>query len=1218
MSSEDTSTVAVALRVRPLVKSEVESGCRIALERSANGSPQVSINRGECFTYNHVFDINDTQKDLFEACVQGKLKKLLDGYNVTIIAYGQTGSGKTYTMGTAFNGVLDEDVGVIPRAVDDIFGHIAELKEEYQFKVTCSFVELYQEQFFDLFSPHKREKSTVDLREIQSRIVLPGLTELDVKSARDAADYLMRGSAGRAVAATAMNETSSRSHAIFTLTVVSSKLDGGNAVTTSKFNLVDLAGSERCSKTLTMGDRFKEGVNINKGLLALGNVINALGSGQVSGYIPYRQSKLTHLLKDSLGGNSITLMIACVSPADYNVSETLSTLRYADRALQIKNKPVVNMDPHTAEVNMLKDIIQKLRVELLGVGKMSSSINCAVGAAGLDPLPSGADGTSASSTAAADQQGLKDLVKTLQEKTRKLQQELHQALIDLTEKEMRAHIAEAAHDKLKAYVIQLKSKLQAQLPGDGAEPSEPTDQMREISQLVDQVDEELQRTEEELQTNGYESRSSNRTNGDGEGDAMGEEAHELLNSQSEDYTKKQLGLVGELRTINRQLDLKQELHERICRNFSKLDDDDDEKVKQCNQKIDELENERRDLIDQLRTIKSKDPSARIAEERRKRLQLLEVQIAELRRKLITQANMLKMREKEREKINNLSAEIRAMKESKVKLIRTMRGESEKFRQWRTVREKELTQLKSKDRKMQSEMVRQQTLHTKQRQVLKRKCEEALAANKRLKDALDRQASAQRQRHAKDPTGGAKTDSWVERELEVILSVIDAEHSLEQLMEDRAIINSHYNQVKSGGDPKQLAMIEEELEMRSAQIADLQQKVCLSDLDSRSKALAESVQSINESRAVSKQLLKSLVQQRRQQAHNILEQRIAMEEQRCQLLETQQRHEALAKRLRQVEAHHEEQMLAQQRAYEEKVAVLLRTAATHQPAGESHQEIIEELLSSREALQQQFDRLKSSKEKTNTKEKQAKAAPSRDNHNESVEFLSETIEIMSDASDASDDDPEWIPSTKRRSKMSTQSVNDKTERATSQAQETSMPTGEEQQPLAANSEINGSVNSQHSTSATEVVEGGRHSISKKCKCRTKCNTKRCACFSSSNGCGDNCGCKGSCMNPLNRNAKPQRTNSPKADILEIKEEPLEEQKQEDVKMVGENSTFASPEPAFGSESAPTSNVLSPAKRSIDQNAAPAPLGRATSTEEFSAPKLARMSGLAFSTPRRKFF
>ncbi|XP_034124397.1 chromosome-associated kinesin KIF4 isoform X1 [Drosophila guanche] len=1209
MSSDESSSVTVALRVRPLVKSEVERGCRIALERSPNGAPQVSINRGECYTYNHVFDINDTQKDLFETCVQGKLKKLLDGYNVTILAYGQTGSGKTYTMGTAFNGVLDEDVGVIPRAVHDIFVHIAELQEEYKFEVTCSFVELYQEQFYDLFSPNKRDKATVDIREIQNRIVMPGLTELEVNSAREVTDHLMRGSAGRAVAATAMNETSSRSHAIFTLTVVSSKLEGRKVVTTSKFNLVDLAGSERCSKTLAIGDRFKEGVNINKGLLALGNVINTLGSGQTAGYIPYRQSKLTRLLQDSLGGNSITLMIACVSPADYNVSETLSTLRYADRALQIKNKPMVNMDPHAAEINMLKDIIQKLRVELLAVGKMSNSINCAVGAAGLDPLPNGADGTlvSASAAAAADQRPLQDLVKTLQEKTRKLQKELHQALIDLTEKEMRAHIAEAAHDKLKTYIVQLKSKLQEQQQqqAEGADTREqPSDQMREISQLVDQFDEELQRTEDELQVHGHESRSSQRINadGEGEGEGMGDEVHEMLNSQSEDYTNKQLGLVGELRTINRHLDLKQELHERICRNFSKLEKEDDEKVKQCNQKIDELESERRDLLDQLRNIKSKDPSAKLAEERRKRLQLLEQEIADLRRKFITQANMLKMREKEREKINNLSAEIRTMKESKVKLIRTMRGEAEKFRTWRSVREKELTQLKSKDRKMQSEMVRQQTLHAKQRQVLKRKCEEALAANKRLKDALDRQASAQRQRHAKDQTA-AKTDSWVDRELEIILSLIDAEHSLEQLMEDRATINNHYNMVKSSGDQKELANIEEELEMRNAQIADLQQKVCLSDLDSRSKALAESVQSISESRAVSKQLLKSLVQQRRQQAHSLNEQRTAMDEQRSHLQEAQQQLDDLAKRLRQVESQHEEQMLAQQRAYEEKVAVLLRTAATHQPANEEHQEVIEELLSSREALQQQLDRLKSRNKKAEAKAK----APPLENLDSSVQFLSDTVELVSDASD----DPDWVPVfSKARSKQrSSQLANDRTENGHAQAQETSSSEQQQQQQvLGTSSEVNGSITLHNSTTVTEVVEGGRQTQSKRCKCRTKCNTKRCSCFTSSNGCADHCGCKGSCLNPMNCNAKPPPPPPPSHqadDILVVKEE---REQQDDDEMTGDSTTFSSPEPA---------KVLSPTKRSIDQNAFPPAIGRVLSEDELT-PKLARMSGLAFATARRKFF
>jgi len=218
--------VSVALRVRPLVQSELDRGCRIAVERSSDGAPQVTVNRTEAYTYNHVFDIGDSQKELFETCVKAKVKKLLHGYNVTILAYGQTGSGKTYTMGTAFNGVLDDHVGVIPRAVHDIFQAIEEMREEFRFAVTCSFVELYQEQFIDLFSSQKREKATVDIREVNNRVVMPGLTELEVKSAQEVTDHLMRGSSGRAVAATAMNETSSRSHAIFTLTLVATKLDG--------------------------------------------------------------------------------------------------------------------------------------------------------------------------------------------------------------------------------------------------------------------------------------------------------------------------------------------------------------------------------------------------------------------------------------------------------------------------------------------------------------------------------------------------------------------------------------------------------------------------------------------------------------------------------------------------------------------------------------------------------------------------------------------------------------------------------------------------------------------------------------------------------------------------------------------------------------------------------------------------------------------------------
>lgn len=414
-------------------------------------------------------------------------------------------------------------------------------------------------------------------------------------------------------------------------------------------------------------------------------------------------------------------MIACVSPADYNVNETLSTLRYADRALQIKNKPVVNVDPHAAEVMMLKEIIQKLRMEVLAHGGNANGLGIAA-----------INGTSTQpQTNASNEQ-----VQQLLEKNRRLQQELHQALIDSAENEMRFHIVEVQHDKLKAHLVELKSKLIVQAAAvektedqveQTASDEKWNQQVQDLTQMVALVEDDLMQTENALQCRGSVTDESS---------SACDETYELLQSRTEEHTMKQLKLNGELRQINRQLNLKQELHERVTCNFSKFGEENgDDRYKQCEQKIQQLESERTDLLELLRTSKQKDASAKIAEERRKRLNILEQELADLRRKIQQQASMLKMREKEREKIQNLSSEIRAMKESKVKLIRAMRGESERFRQWKLLREKEVTQLKSKDRKMQSEMARQETLHAKQRLVLKRKCEDAMAANKRYGNSL---------------------------------------------------------------------------------------------------------------------------------------------------------------------------------------------------------------------------------------------------------------------------------------------------------------------------------------------------------------------------------------------------------------------------------------------------------------------------------------------------
>lgn len=265
-------------------------------------------------------------------------------------------------MGTCFDGNwFNESIGIIPRALLEIFAKVRDLKaEESSVIITCSFMELYCENLYDLLSGKEKESSICDIREdFNKGIFIKNLTEHEIKDESDAAKFLMEGGRNRTTGATAMNDASSRSHAIFTVNITI-----GHS-TKAKFSLVDLAGSERSKKTKATGVRFAEGVKINEGLLALGNVISALGGGNSTGFVSYRDSKLTRLLQDSLGGNSLTLMIACVSPADYNIEETLSTLRYADRAKKIKNKPIKNQDPHQAELQSLHKIIEELKEKLM-------------------------------------------------------------------------------------------------------------------------------------------------------------------------------------------------------------------------------------------------------------------------------------------------------------------------------------------------------------------------------------------------------------------------------------------------------------------------------------------------------------------------------------------------------------------------------------------------------------------------------------------------------------------------------------------------------------------------------------------------------------------------------------------------------------------------------------------------------------------------------------
>lgn len=364
--------VRVALRCRPLINKEVLEGCQSCIRFIPN-EPQVVIGTDKAFTYDYVFSPDVSQQYVYDSSVSSLIDKLFKGYNVTVLAYGQTGSGKTYTMGTTSSMENGENIGIIPRAVKDIFNSIKK-STDAKYSVKISFLEIYKEEIFDLLS-NNREKDNITVREnFDGGIKIIGLTESLATSLEDTMKLLETGTLTRTTAATAMNFNSSRSHAIFTITLEQCKNDTDDIIY-AKFHFVDLAGSERAKKTGAQGERLKEGININRGLLALGNVISSLCSE--SSHIPYRDSKLTRLLQDSLGGNSHTVMIACISPADFNLDETVNTLRYADRARKIKNKPIINIDSHGAEIAHLKQLVHQLQLQLL----QNQSVN-GIGASG--------------------------------------------------------------------------------------------------------------------------------------------------------------------------------------------------------------------------------------------------------------------------------------------------------------------------------------------------------------------------------------------------------------------------------------------------------------------------------------------------------------------------------------------------------------------------------------------------------------------------------------------------------------------------------------------------------------------------------------------------------------------------------------------------------------------------------------------------------------------
>ncbi|KAL0717973.1 hypothetical protein Bca4012_067295 [Brassica carinata] len=736
MESDDCS-VKVAVHIRPLIGDERLQGCKDCVT-VVSGKPQVQIG-SHSFTFDHVYGSSGTPStEMYQECAAPLVDGLFQGYNATVLAYGQTGSGKTYTMGTGCGDT--SQTGIVPQVMNALFTKIETLKDQIEFQIHVSFIEIHKEEVQDLLDPstinksdttsngkvaHVPGKPPIQIRESSNGVItLAGSTEVSVSTLKEMAACLDQGSVSRATGSTNMNNQSSRSHAIFTITVEQMRKINTDSPENGTYNgslkeeylcaklhLVDLAGSERAKRT------GSDGVHINKGLLALGNVISALGDEKKrkdGAHVPYRDSKLTRLLQDSLGGNSRTVMIACISPADINAEETLNTLKYANRARNIRNKPVVNRDPVSSEMLKMRQQLEYLQAEL---SLRNGGSSC------------------------AELQALKERIASLETANEDLCRELHQ---------YRSRYAGVEHSEKEFKDIQADEIVGSVRP-DG-----------------------LKRSLHNIESSNYPMVEA--TIGDSR--EIDEEAKEW------EHKLLQNSMDKELHELNRRLEEKES-------EMKLFDGYDPAALKQhFGKKIAEVEDEKRAvqeernrLLAEIENLASDGQAQKLQDVHAQNLKSLEAQIQELKKKQENQVQLLKQKQKSDDAARRLQEEIQSIKAQKVQLQHRMKQEAEQFRQWKASREKELLQLRKEGRKSEYERHKLQALNQRQKMVLQRKTEEAAMATKRLKELLEARKSSPRE-HSGGGTNGFGTN---DHELEVMVNVHEVRHEYEKQSHVRAAL-----------------------------------------------------------------------------------------------------------------------------------------------------------------------------------------------------------------------------------------------------------------------------------------------------------------------------------------------------------------------------------------------------------------------------------------------
>uniref|UniRef100_A0A671SFI9 Kinesin-like protein KIF21A n=1 Tax=Sinocyclocheilus anshuiensis TaxID=1608454 RepID=A0A671SFI9_9TELE len=744
------------------------------------GEPQVVLGKDKPFTFDYVFDMDSQQDSIYSNCTEKLIEGCFEGYNATIFAYGQTGSGKTYTMGTGFDvNINEEELGIIPRAISHLFRGIEERRQAAteqgrpvpEFKINAQFLELYNEEVLDLFDSTRdmearKQKSNIKIHEDASGgIYTVGVTTRTVSSEAEA--YTTGESECSSLCE--MRCTTCPSHSD---TETDNRLVNGSSemnefeTLTAKFHFVDLAGSERLKRTGATGDRAKEGISINCGLLALGNVISALGDrSKRSTHVPYRDSKLTRLLQDSLGGNSQTVMIACISPSDRDFMETLNTLKYANRARNIKNKVMVNQDRASQQISALRTEIARLQMELMEYKTGKRMV-------GEDGLESINDMVHENSMLQTENNNLRVRVKAMQETidaqrarlTQLLSDQANQTLARAGEgneeignmiqnyikeiEELRAKLleSEAVNETLRKNLSRASTRSSFYGP-TSVTPSllAPEKDATDIIGIAKKDLEKLKKKEKKKKKSDHD--EGEEAEGDEEEDEMEVDSSDESDSEEEKGTMLKTLILcicvltedfqADLANITCEIAIKQRLIDELensQRRLHTLKQQYEQKLMMLQSKIRDTQLERDRVLQNMVESCTEEKAKKIKSEYEKKLNSMNKELQKLQSARKEHARLLKNQSQYEKQLKKLQQEVTEMKKTKVGLMKQMKEHQERTRATETRRNREIATLKKDHRKQEHQLRQLEAQKRQQELVLRRRAEEITALRRQVRPA----------------------------------------------------------------------------------------------------------------------------------------------------------------------------------------------------------------------------------------------------------------------------------------------------------------------------------------------------------------------------------------------------------------------------------------------------------------------------------------------------